>query len=109
MNEKDWNTGDAWCCEQHPDKPFSHCSLEGCIGPGMPDYQGRATIKYLKAVIQDKDAILALFKEETNELIPGRSLSGVENFTPIERGEFDEGWNACRQDMLERLEKWRSK
>lgn len=59
--------------------------------------------------VETSTVLLALFKEETNELIPGRSLSGVENFTPIERGEFDEGWNACRQDMLERLEKWRSK
>ena len=33
VREKEWNTGDEWCCEQHPDKPFPH---DDCIGPGMP-------------------------------------------------------------------------
>lgn len=50
MKERDWNTGDAWCCEQHPDKPFPHFKemFLKCEGPGMPDFQGRATIKWLK-------------------------------------------------------------
>ena len=62
MENKDWNTGDYWCCEQHPDKPFPHYKemfLE-CEGPGMPDYQGRANIKWLsdglKRIIQHSNS-----------------------------------------------------
>ena len=52
MIEKDWNTGDAWSCEQHPEKPFPH---DDCIGPGMPDYQGRATITSLTQSLKEAE------------------------------------------------------
>lgn len=46
----EWNTGDAFCCEQHPDKPFPHFKemFVACEGPGIPDHQGRVTIAWLK-------------------------------------------------------------
>ena len=45
-----WNTGDAWCCETHPSVPFPH---DKCPGPGMPDHQGRATIKHLRKTLNN--------------------------------------------------------
>lgn len=65
VETKEWNTGDAYKCEEHQDKPWPH---DNCIGPGMPDDQGRVNIKHLTAENERLKMSIKIMEDSANGL-----------------------------------------
>ena len=76
LKESSWNTGDAFCCEQHPNLPWEHKLENGswCPGPGMPDARGRVTITSLRTRILQLEEALRKLKSSIECRIYGVSV-----------------------------------